>query len=681
MKHLKYSAMPKKVIDIFTNPETPEPKGDKPEINRSEDSAKLITNKENQDSIFPDRKIKTKPDRKRFRKVLIFAVVALFIFYGLHLINLKDAIISSSRDIQAQFQNAVGAFKKFNLDKVQTSLKEANRTINTAYNSIEREGIFKISFRAVPDLFKSLFYLGETSVDLAANSEYLAENAFSFILNQEGDKLIAGIKNIKNNLDKISDWGLDLQEKSAALGFDAGADAAKIDGRLFAVNGFLSAFINWLESPRSQNILILFQNISEMRPGGGFVGSYGVANLNHASLTDLDVRNIYDPDGQLDLKVVPPRPLQLITSNWGARDANWFFNFPTSAKKIIYFLEQSKMYKEKGVEFSAVIAVNTNVIADILTVTGPIALPEYNRIITDGNVLDALQEEVRSGKDRTRGEPKRIIKVLAPLFIKRLGTLTDPQKQELFKIIALHVEKKDIVVYFKDLAIQSYLDSVGAAGTVAKLPNDFSGDYLAVADANVGGAKTDAVVRQMIELNSIIDLSGDIHNRLTITRAHNGDKRTAWWYKKTNKNYMQIFTRPGTKLISLTGQNSVRIIPPVNYKKLGYQTDPDLKTIETSDIVFGKSVLRTWLFTEPGHIGRLEYQYENSPGINLNQKQIPYTFIFDRQSGIRGGIKLTIKAPGGYHWKNTGARIFQYDDPDPAARIKLDLTLSANTQN
>lgn len=662
--------MPKKIIDIFTDPEPQEPVRRPPTDSRPEEqSEKPSPPKENK---------KLLSQKKFFLKILSLIVIITIMFYGVRLLRLKDIVMSSVRNIENQFRSAASAIQDFDLDRAQDALIEAEGTIDSVYSSVDREGFFKISFRTIPEIFKNLFNLGKTTVGLAANASFLAENAFDFILNQGGDQLITGVKNIKTSLEQISELGADLQEKSLALGFDNVSDAGVIDARIFATNQFLGALIGWLESNEDQNILILFQNISEMRPGGGFVGSYSIATLNKANLISLDVRDIYDPDGQLKTRVKPPEPLQLITTDWGARDANWFFDFPTSAKKIIYFIEESEIYKEQNTKISAAIAINTNVIADILTVTGPVTAPGYNRIITDSNVLDTLQEEVRSGKDRETGEPKRIIKILTPVLIERLGSLDSAQKQELFKVIAHHIKKKNITVYFEDLAIQSYLGSLGSTGAVTKLPEDFSGDYLAVVNANVGGAKTDAVITQTIKLDGVIDLGGDIHNVLTVERIHDGNKRNEWWYRSTNKSYIQILTPPGSKLISLAGGDSVAIKPLIDYEISGYRTDPDLRALEASDMIFGKTVFDAWLLTELGTANRLEVKYQNSQSLDLKKPRIPYTFIFDRQSGIRGGIEFTIKAPAGYHWENNDSRVFSFSDRDPDAKVVLELVLMAD---
>jgi len=166
-----------------------------------------------------------------------------------------------------------------------------------------------------------------------------------------------------------------------------------------------------------------------MRPAGGFIGSYGVLTLNHATLTDINVDDIYNADRQFNQKYIPPRELQAITTDWGARDANWFFDFPTSARKVMAFLEQTDLYQHTDIEFAGAIAINTNVLGSILNIIGPIDVPSYGHVLTSENFLSTLQHEVEAGRDKQPGQnPKRILSVLAPLLLEKLSVLTDEQK-------------------------------------------------------------------------------------------------------------------------------------------------------------------------------------------------------------------------------------------------------------
>ena len=118
------------------------------------------------------------------------------------------------------------------------------------------------------------------------------------------------------------------------------------------------------------------------------------------------------------------------------------FDFPVSAKTIVNFLEMSKMYSEKNVTFDAAIALNIDIIETLLGITGPIKLADYNLTIDKDNLLYEVQRSVEAGADKKAGEPKKILKVLAPILLQKLGELAPEKQKELFDSVKKHADKK-----------------------------------------------------------------------------------------------------------------------------------------------------------------------------------------------------------------------------------------------
>src|SRR3989344_7519944 len=74
--------------------------------------------------------------------------------------------------------------------------------------------------------------------------------------------------------------------------------------------------------------LFLFQNNHELRATGGFIGSYALLDINDGVVRRFFVDGIFNPDGQLKEKIVPPKPIQKISASWSLHDSNWFPDFP-----------------------------------------------------------------------------------------------------------------------------------------------------------------------------------------------------------------------------------------------------------------------------------------------------------------------------------------------------------------
>lgn len=594
--------------------------------------------------------------------------LSVMIFFGFNVIKFKEQAEQTAPVVYDNFKAGAAALFNFDLGTARESFQKATDDL-AALNE-------KTPLNTAPAVINTFLKISQNSVALSSDLEDLKKNGLSFIINKQGAFLIKKLHHIQGLVQEIGVLGDKLKKQAANLGYNSDAEFAGLNTKLGEADQFLTAFLKWVETPKKQRLVVLFQNPSEIRPSGGFIGSYAIATLFQGNLLELETRDIYDPDGQLDLKIIPPKPLQGVTDKWGARDSNWFFDFPMSARKVLEFLEASKIYSEQGIRFSGAVAVNVDVIQDLIAVTGPFDLPEYNLTIDSDNFLKEVQREVEAGKDKEKGEPKKIIKTLAPLIFAEIAKLSEFQKEDLLKKMASRLKNKDLMVYFKDPAIQPYVKELGVGGEIMSLSEGFVGEYLAVVNANVAGGKSDALIEQSIRFSSVIGGDGGAKNNLSITRKHNGANEKDWWYKATNKDYLQAYVTPGSALKKVSGATPRVITPAVDYVKQGYAKDQDLVALESGDL-FGKEVLSSWLNVKAGEAGTLSFDYYRPSAVNLSGPA-PYRFIFEKQSGVGGSLNVDLRAPEGFRWRESGARDFQYISEDLPARIVLDLNLEAD---
>ncbi len=90
-------------------------------------------------------------------------------------------------------------------------------------------------------------------------------------------------------------------------------------------------------------------------------------------------------------------------------------------------------------------------------------------------------------------------------------------------------------------------------------------------------------------------------------------------------------------------------------------------------LAFGKENFSAWLDVKAGDSKDLTIDYISLQPLKLGN--LAYQFIFDKQSGMRGGMEYNIEAPDGYRWKESQSRVFEYANENPPARIVLNLTL------
>ncbi len=623
---------------------------------------------------------------------VITLLIVFAIAFGAKIADLKNKTIASGKFIYEKAGEGASALEALDTSKAKTAFGFINQEIKKIKNELDKIGFSKIlSFgeiltplaKEIPATLTDLIAFSGRVVSLTDKADDLANNAFRMAFNKEGEKLLKTLRDLKDDLKAVIGLSGSLKSHATALKIPLPENYLELTVRLYRGEALLDSLLNMLDSERSLHIAVLFQNPSEIRPAGGFIGSYGDIALENGSITSIDVRDIYDPDGWVEEKIIPPHPLQSITDTWEARDANWFFDFPTSAEKVLSMLNKSKIYSEKNIRFSAALAINVHLVEDLLEILGEIPLPEYNLTVTKDNFLEVVQKEVESGEDKTKGEPKRILKTLTPLILEKLTNLSSEHKRALAARLTQRIKSKDILAYTEDRTLEGYLQNERLGGEIFSPEGKNSDDYLAIVHSNIAGGKTDALIKESVVLESSIDSRGKISNKLTLEREHTGKDKKEWWYRTPNKDYFQILTLEGARLLGVSGHDKKTPSAPVH--KPSYLRDPDIEAIEktsewlpefkvTRSNQFGKTTFANWLTTAAGENKKLILEYENPEMINVTSGT-NYKFVYERQSGVRPNFSYTIFAPTGYIWQENNKPSFIYETENPESRIMLDLTL------
>lgn len=420
-----------------------------------------------------------------------------------------------------------------------------------------------------------------------------------------------------------------------------------------------------LGSIRPQKYLLLFENNSEMRATGGFVGSYGILDIENGKVKNLTIDGIFNPDGQLKEKIVPPMPIQKISASWSMHDANWFADYPTSAKKIALLYE-----KTGGPTVDGVIAVTPEAIKKLLLITGPIEMPEFGVTITADNFVAETQNQVENLYDKEENRPKKILSALAPILIERtLQSDALDQETRAAKLLGLiqvgeeSLREKHILIYHQDETIESMLQKRGWGGEVIQ---NATGDYLSVINSNINGYKTDAVVEENIKLETEIQTNGRIINTLTIHRKHNGGNEAYDWYNRVNADYMRVYVPKGSILLESSGGTVEEYNPPMDYTS--FKVDADVSAIEktikidadSGTQIFeeaGKTVFGNWVYVSPQEEVTVVYKYELPFRVDFASNEVDsYSAIIQKQSGsIGSGFESSIRFPDEWQaaWKTT----------------------------
>lgn len=348
--------------------------------------------------------------------------------------------------------------------------------------------------------------------------------------------------------------------------------------------------------------LLVFQNNAELRPTGGFIGSFAVLDVKNGQIDKLNVPagGAYDLQGQLNLKLASPQPLHLVNPDWQFQDANWYPDFPTSAENLMRFYEHSG-----GTTVDGIIAVNETVMERLLDVLGPIDMPEYGKTITAQNFFYETQKEVEVDFDKTANRPKQFLADLAPKLLARLQTMDADTVVRLGQQLMDALQAKELTFWMRHAEEQQQVANLGWDGGVRQTP----GDYLMVVHTNIAGQKTDLVMHDAIQHEVKILPDGEAIVTLTLTRTHAGEKG-ALFTGVRNVDFVRFYVPLGSELVSAQGFTA----PDPKLFKIsedGYGSDPTVAAEEAATkydrdsgtrvgVESGHTVFGNWLQTDPG---------------------------------------------------------------------------------
>lgn len=284
------------------------------------------------------------------------------------------------------------------------------------------------------------------------------------------------------------------------------------------------AILKLLGDEKLHRYLILLQNNSEIRPSGGFIGSYIILDISKGMIENMRVEDVYHLDDKYQGLTEPPEYLLPIISNWKFRDSNYSPDFMFSGKQAAKMFE-----KEGGGTVDTVIAVNQSLLKDFLQITGPLqvgALP--NKIIADN--YDVILSYIIESKVWGKEDPKHVLKVMVPEFKKEL--IKSANISKIMSVLYKAAQQKLILGYSSDAMIQSFFDTLGISGRIkAGIDNDNDNeDYLSVVNYSIGGNKTEPFIEEKIAHNTEIQDDGSLIDEVTVTRTHlfNKDVQNKW---------------------------------------------------------------------------------------------------------------------------------------------------------
>jgi hypothetical protein len=361
-------------------------------------------------------------------------------------------------------------------------------------------------------------------------------------------------------------------------------------------------------------LLVLAQDSLELRPTGGYIGSYGVLHFDRG-VARLEV---FGATEDLPAPSPPlPAPADLapwLPDAWGLSNANWWPDFPTTAAAA------REMYRRQGgPEVDGVLALTENAIATLIGALGPLHVPGYDRPVTEDGFEDRVvyEVELKRPPDQPR---KRFLVELAKVLFDRLVQVPSDQLSGAAQAIGRSVGSGDVQLWFADEGRQSRIKGTVVAG---ELPAP-AGDFLLVVDANLTASKANLGLRKQIDYRVRRAGRNRVVGRLDVEVRNEGPATDVNRYYN---GYLRVYVPRGSRLLSGNAQQR-------------------LKAAEDGPF----DVLTDRVVVSPGERRTVRFEYELPRSVHAGSD---YRLVWLRQPGtprdtLRAsvGTRATVADPG-----------------------------------
>jgi hypothetical protein len=313
------------------------------------------------------------------------------------------------------------------------------------------------------------------------------------------------------------------------------------------------AFYQALGGEGVKRYLVLFQNPAELRPSGGFPGTFGIFTFQYGQLVEYELHDSHDLTQDYmqhrSHEVDQPWPVETFFPQAGfiLHDANWYAEFPKTARIML------DMYAEGTYpEVSGIIAIQPEVVSGILQVTGPMDVEVDGEIrhITPDNVYEEVERHrilLRQGVE-TGHESDHHKDILAQIGVAIMEELTQGDRQQMIDAMRLlrnDADRRDIQIFVDDPVVQAHVDEFGWSGRLVPDPEI---PTLAVTYANLVLAKASLAVQPYYDVH-IEPANGGYNVTLDMTLEHLGKHGNDEFYEGFQRWWIEITIPEGAEMV------------------------------------------------------------------------------------------------------------------------------------
>lgn len=326
------------------------------------------------------------------------------------------------------------------------------------------------------------------------------------------------------------------------------AKIGQLQRRVVTQKGLLTALPNLIGLGGRKKYAVLLQDNLELRPTGGFIGSFAILSFENGKLYDMPAYNVYSVDSQLKGHIEPPKAIKefLGETNWYLRDSNFDPDFPTSARRAEWFIK-----KTLNQDVDGTIALDINSFKSLLTILGPLSLDDQT--VTADNLYERLMSYTQANFAPDAGQKKDFLSMIATTIFTKLPTVSGDKGMKLIGELASSLETKDSLMSLTNSGDDRIFAALNWTGQLNDLPcpveQNCQKDYAMVVESNFGVNKANYYLKRSAKIDMQLDENMKVQHVLGLT--YKNTATTSSWPGGEYKNYERIYLPPNTFIQSI----------------------------------------------------------------------------------------------------------------------------------
>jgi len=286
--------------------------------------------------------------------------------------------------------------------------------------------------------------------------------------------LDAGVASIDAAAERVDDLdGVRLVRPLGRARTDLSRRLPEFRGRATDAQDALASMITFAGGDGPRRYLVLSQNPDEVRPTGGFIGTYGVLSADDG---DLALER-YDSIESW----ITPRPAAVATPvergsplRFDPRLSQSLANVNTSPDWPQGAQLATRLWERGGeVPVQGVVTFTPAFLARILGVVGPVAIDTYGETVTAANVVERLDHYTHVAPPEPGTGRKDFVAVLAEAVMTRLFDAPASQWDGLAQAFGAAFGNREAMAWSTDAEVARVLGTRGWDGSVPVTTGDF----------------------------------------------------------------------------------------------------------------------------------------------------------------------------------------------------------------